>query len=68
MLVRMYKCPMWDWFKCGVSLRIQEGAFGMIMESLGSHNIEGHLDGVKQDQSSALLKASNYLGKKRFLK
>jgi hypothetical protein len=43
-LVRIYKCPMWDRFKCGVSLRIQEGAFGMIMESLGSHNIDSHLE------------------------
>jgi hypothetical protein len=43
-LVRIYKCPMWDRFKCGVSLRIQEGAFGMMMESLGSHNIDSHLE------------------------
>ena len=43
-LVRMYKCPMWDRFKCGASLRIREGAFGMIMESLGSHNTDSHLE------------------------
>jgi hypothetical protein len=43
-LVRVYKCPMWIDLNCGVSLRIQEGAFGMIMESLGSHNIDSHLE------------------------
>ena len=43
-LVRMYKCPLWDRFKFSVSLRIQEGTFGMIMEILGSHNTDSHLE------------------------
>ncbi len=44
LLVRIYKCPMWDRYKCGASLRIKDGAFGMIMESLGSHNTDSHLE------------------------
>jgi hypothetical protein len=45
-LVRIYKleCSMWDRFRCGASLRIQDGPFGMSMESLGSHNTDSHLE------------------------
>ena len=35
---------MWYRFNCGASFRIQEGSFGLTMESLGSHNADSHLE------------------------
>jgi hypothetical protein len=43
-LVRIYKCPMWNRYNCSSRLRIQEGPFGLIMESLGSQNADSHLE------------------------
>ncbi len=54
-LVRIYKYPMWNRYNCGASLRIQEGLFGLIMESLGSHNADSHLEHGETPKPDQLL-------------
>jgi hypothetical protein len=60
-LVQIYKCPLRYRFNCRSEIRIQEGPFGLVLEGLGSHYSESHLEPGEQGPIACFMKGKRLI-------